>query len=205
MTQIESSGRRQFFTLIGTAPLCALAGPRIVGAGSQVFARMDADRHKFQEDSAMSFEEVFRFSFHPFIGLLRTLCNKPGNERFIDVLQEVSSQEAVDSVKNREKKPQDRSLASAVAYLKRPNRFWRNVLTVTFVEETSTACEIKVTECLWAKTFLEYGAGDIGYACICHPDFATARAFNPRLRLERTKTLMLGHDYCNHRWILEPE
>ncbi len=205
MDKIECSGRRRFFALIGTVPLCAIAGPRIAQAASQAVLGVAAERHKFQEDSGMSFEEVFRFGFHPFINLLQAIWRRPGNERFIDVLQEVSSQVAVESVRNRERRTQDRSLASAVAYLKRPNRFWKNVITVEFVKETPNTCEIKVTECLWARTFREYGAGDIGYACICHPDFATAAAFNPKLRMERTKTLMQGDDYCNHRWILGEE
>lgn len=60
-----------------------------------------------------------------------------------------------------------------------------------------------MTECLWAATFRAAGAEDIGYATICHPDFATTTAFNPRMRMIRTKTLMQGHDCCNHRWVME--
>jgi hypothetical protein len=63
--------------------------------------------------------------------------------------------------------------------------------------------EIKITECLWAKTFRAANAADIGYATICYSDFAGAVAFNPKMRLVRTKTLMQGHDCCNHRWVLE--
>jgi hypothetical protein len=44
-------------------------------------------------------------------------------------------------------------------------------------------------------------AVDIGYAVICHPDFASAEGYSTKLRLVRTKTLMQGHDCCNHRWL----
>jgi hypothetical protein len=80
--------------------------------------------------------------------------------------------------------------------------FWRHVLTFELVENTAKAAEIKVTECLWAKTFREANAADIGYAFVCHGDFAYAPAFNPKMKMIRTKTLMQGHDCCNHRYVI---
>ena len=71
------------------------------------------------------------------------------------------------------------------------------------IEDVDTAFEVKVTECIWAHTLRSNDAADIGYAMICHPDFSICRGFNPKIRMERTKTLMEGHDCCNHRWILE--
>ena len=66
-----------------------------------------------------------------------------------------------------------------------------------------TVVEVRVTRCLWAQTFREAGAADIGYAMVCHPDFLAGPAFNPKIRMTRTKTLMLGDDLCNHRWVVE--
>ena len=63
--------------------------------------------------------------------------------------------------------------------------------------------EVRVTRCLWAETFRGADAADIGYAFVCHPDFASTTAFNPKMRMIRTKTLMQGHEYCNHRWVGE--
>ena len=62
------------------------------------------------------------------------------------------------------------------------------------------AIEFNVTECLWAKTFKELNAADIGYILCCRPDFAIARAYHPNIRLKRTKTLMQGDSYCNHTY-----
>jgi len=42
------------------------------------------------------------------------------------------------------------------------------------VEDTETAFEIKVTECIWATTFRQAEAGDFGYAAICFGDYAWA-------------------------------
>jgi len=203
MNKPKSPPRRQFLTLISAAaPACALAGWRLAKAAVQAAPAQDEKpKHKFQDKSDMSFEQVFRFGFRPFVGILRVLSTKPGYEKLLEVLPEVSSQLFATNIRNR--KTQDRSLQSYTEYLKKPDHFWKNAITAEIVEDTPTAFGVKVTECLWAKTFREVNAADIGYACICHPDFATATAFNPKMKMERTKTLMQGHDCCNHRWMIE--
>ena len=71
------------------------------------------------------------------------------------------------------------------------------------VENSSEAFEVRVSECLWATTFRAADAAELGYSWVCHPDFAMARAFNPKMRLRRDSTLMQGSPYCNHRWEIE--
>jgi hypothetical protein len=73
-------------------------------------------------------------------------------------------------------------------------------LTFEIVEDTDQAFETKIAEC-WATTSREADAGDIGYAVICHQDFAAARGLNPKLKMVRSKTLMQGHDCCNHHYV----
>jgi hypothetical protein len=46
-------------------------------------------------------------------------------------------------------------------------------------------------------------AGDIGFASICYGGEAMAAAFDRRLKLIRTKTLMQGDDSCLCRWVWE--
>ncbi len=80
---------------------------------------------------------------------------------------------------------------------------FQNMMTHDIIERSEKAYEIKVTECLWAKTFQERKAEDIGYATVCYSDFSSAKAAHAKISLERTKTIMQGHGYCNHRWIWE--
>lgn len=56
------------------------------------------------------------------------------------------------------------------------------------VENTDAAYELKVTECMWAATFLAAKAGDIGWASVCFGDYAWAKGFNPKIKLVRGKT-----------------
>jgi hypothetical protein len=60
------------------------------------------------------------------------------------------------------------------------------------VEDTDKAFELKVTECIWAATFLQAKAGEIGYAAVCYGDYAWAEGFKSKIKLIRDKTLMQG-------------
>jgi hypothetical protein len=87
--------------------------------------------------------------------------------------------------------------------MRNPPPLYEGALTIEMVEDSTNAMEVKITECLWARTFREAGGSDIGHACICHPDYTFAEGFNSQVRMIRTKTLMQGHDCCNHRWVVE--
>ena len=166
---------------------------------------MDANtpsKHKFTDDSGMTFEEVSELAFRThLIPLLQGLAEELSDQDFIEILERAGlrsgSRRGVDHAKNLG----NDDFATFTGVMRDPDRFIKHVITYDVVEDTDETFEIKVTECLWAKTFRENGAQDIGYAAICHPDYAEAEAFNPKMKMTRTKTLMQGHDCCNHRWI----
>jgi hypothetical protein len=87
--------------------------------------------------------------------------------------------------------------------MRKPGRFWSNVLTFQIIEDTPKAFELKVTECLWAKTYRDANAAGLGYLLSCYGDFASAKGFNPKMHMIRTKTLMQGDAFCNHRYVIE--
>jgi hypothetical protein len=87
------------------------------------------------------------------------------------------------------------------ASMRDPSYFAKHILTLEIVEDTLQAVEVKVTECLWAKTFREMGAAEIGYRLHCNTDYADCQGFNPKITLTRSKTLMQGDEYCNHRFV----
>lgn len=53
--------------------------------------------------------------------------------------------------------------------------------------------------CLWAKSFREMGAEDIGYLWACGADHAIMRALNPRIKLKQGKTRMHGCESCDNQ------
>jgi hypothetical protein len=70
------------------------------------------------------------------------------------------------------------------------------------VKDAEKEAELVVTECLWAKTFHQADAADIGYAAICHGDVAATAAFNPKLKMTRSKNLMKGDNECRFQWVM---
>ncbi len=69
------------------------------------------------------------------------------------------------------------------------------------LKDTETIFSIRVTECIAAESYLPCKAGDIGYAAVCWGDYTWAAEFKPKIQLIRDKTLMQGHDHCNHQYI----
>jgi hypothetical protein len=202
-----SKGRRDFLrAVVPAGALFCLGGPVISLAQEKGRPAVPAQaaKHKFLVDADVTFEDMFNFAYRDsFIPLMLVLAKAGGREKFVEILKKGSSEAAALGIQNAAKSLPRRDLAAFAAPLKNPDHFWKNVLTFSVVEDTPKAFEVKVTECLWAKTFRSMNAGDIGFATICYPDYASASGFNPKLKLIRSKTLMQGHDCCNHRYVME--
>ena len=167
---------------------------------------MDAEttiKHKFLECSNMTFQEVFDFAFKKLIPVLQGLAKELGEDHFLEVLRKVASECALKAGQATASQLPCNDFAAFTGSGSEPSYFGKHVLTREIVEDTSQAFELKVTECLWAKTFREMAAEDIGYSLLCHTDFADCQGFNPRITLTRSKTLMQGDDCCNHRFVWE--
>jgi hypothetical protein len=68
------------------------------------------------------------------------------------------------------------------------------------LEETPHSCKVRVTRCRYAEIYRAAGEPEIGKAMTCDLDPAIAEAFDPRIVFNRTKTLMEGHEYCDHSY-----
>lgn len=201
-------GRRDFLLRVLPAGtfLCLGCSSLSATAVAQEKPESVQKKHKFLEDSGMSFHDVFEFTFkHYYVPMFQSVAPYFTGGDFIGVLKRAVDDLVMKEGQAEAKKRAKNDFAAFKAEAHKSDRFWDHVLTLNIVEETGRAIEYRVTECLWAKTFREAGAADIGYATICYPDFASARAFNPNLKLVRTKTLMQGDDHCNHRWVWEGE
>ena len=149
----------------------------------------------------MTWEEIFRFAFQKdLIPILKGISAQIGSENLIRMLHEIMDAN-VEKGFGRRAIPK-RDLAAFTAGMKSMPPLFQHALVGEIVEDTPQVFEYRVTQCLWAKAFREEDAGDIGYAVVCYPDFAVARAFSPKLKLTRTKTLMQGQDSCNLRYAM---
>ena len=76
-------------------------------------------------------------------------------------------------------------------------------LEMQVLERTKTTFSFNVTRCPYFELYRELGLERLGVALSCCRDEPFARGFNPRLRLERTQTIMEGAGHCDFRYHLE--
>ncbi|MFC2142335.1 L-2-amino-thiazoline-4-carboxylic acid hydrolase [Acidobacteriota bacterium] len=137
-----------------------------------------------------------------FIPFLKLMSAEIGEDRLIPMLEKHSEAEGLEvgTMLAKQFGGSDFAIWKKIFQPDAPNL--KVSLTMSITEDTDTVHELKVTECLWADVFLRAGAGNLGRAAKCHGDYAMATSFNPRLKMVRDKTLMQGHAYCNHRYLL---
>lgn len=76
------------------------------------------------------------------------------------------------------------------------------IMEFEIVEDKEKVFEVRITSCKYAELYRKLGASNIGYAMCCDMDFYEAKAFDPKLELQRSKTLMIEDDCCNHKYIM---
>lgn len=161
------------------------------------------EKHKFENPypREFSFEQVFDMRYGEFIGLAKDLEDEMGKENLIEFLKKRTEKRMFEYGQKQAENAEDNSLKTYVAQFKAD--YYDKTLTKEIIQETDKVFELKVTECIWAKAFQKHNADDIGFAAVCYGDYSWPKGFNPKIRMERDKTLMQGHDCCNHKYIFE--
>ncbi len=208
MEETGASGipdRRQLLVqMVSAGAFACLLCRRGLAAGQQEKGAAPAAKNKYQAPCEMSYEELFQFAYaYDFIPAMKAMGAEISRKKLVDMLSRAYSAAAVANVRERLKVNAKNDLATWTADLRNPTPLYRNALTYKLVADAPTAVEARITECLWAKMFREADAADIGNACLCQTEFAALKAFNPKIKLTFTKTLMQGNDCCNPRYVVE--
>jgi hypothetical protein len=170
-------------------------------AGTACFGCLNAQTaaHSPSEKADITWEDLFRFAYRKdLIPMLKGLSARLGKERTVELLKEIMSEAA-----GKPRAQQMKDLTFLAAGMKGMSPLYQHALVGEVLAESPQLFEYKVTSCLWAKSFREEGAGELGYAMICYPDYAVATSFSPKIRLQREKTLMQGHECCHFRYTME--
>ena len=164
---------------------------------------------KWQDKVDITYEDYFHAPFYlpnkGVVELARELEGFMGKEKALETVGKVFERISIDQAK---KQVEEKPINNFEEYKNAFKESMRKPLTshatdLTIVEETSTKLSAKITKCLYAKTFKEMNAMDLGYMICCKPDFATTKIINPKLNLTRTKTLMEGDECCNTTYTWE--
>lgn len=76
-------------------------------------------------------------------------------------------------------------------------------LAVEVEEASDTRFAFRVTRCEYARMYREMGLGDIGHLLSCQRDGTFCEGYDPRLKLERTQTIMQGAGHCDFTYTYE--
>ncbi len=82
---------------------------------------------------------------------------------------------------------------------------WRvgGALTVEVLEQSETTYSFNVVRCKYSEMYREMGLGEIGHLLSCMRDGTFCEGYDPKLKLERTQTIMQGASHCDFRYSYE--
>ncbi len=199
----ENLNRRELLTR--TAPACAMAClglwkvPEALAATTEICGQ---EVHKFDvtRNVEMSVRRTIQMENTELLNFIRNIRAEIGDQELIRLLNLHSSAVGRQVGRQQAQNSPDTEFQTFVATFRPPR--YANSLTHEVVEDSETAFELRVTECVWASVFREAGLdGEIGHAAVCNMDYYWPAAFNPKFTMERSCTLMQGDDHCNHRYV----
>ncbi len=198
--------RRDF--IVRTVPACAatclaLKGAAVAASAGQPQGQAQGQaaatpKHKFDSEypAKLTYRQMFQLRYGAtFIPLIEVMKKSLGQEKTIAMLTQMTEQGAAAQAQTVAKQSGNDLAALKKVY---GNPQLANIWTPEVVRDTESIYELRVTECLWASTFRQANLAEEGHAVVCLADFALVKALNPKIELKRDKTLMQGHDYCNH-------
>ena len=79
-----------------------------------------------------------------------------------------------------------------------------DALEIEVLTATEEQFDYNVLRCRYAESYREMGLGHIGHLLSCNRDGVFCLGYDPRIKLERSQTLMQGADHCNFRYTFDP-
>lgn len=200
---IKNSRRDFILKSLSSCALCCFAAPNLFGSDKKLHPIASDQQHKFESDSGMTMQQAYNFAYKQwYIPAMKNLMEQIGKEKFLDMLK-TSSEMLQLPDEDADTNYDERTLSVWSTDIKKGCENWSDRLTFEVLDESPNVFEIEFTECLWAKTFREADASEIGYAGVCYQDYPMTKAFNPNIKLIRDKTLMQGQDCCHFKWVKE--
>ncbi len=76
-------------------------------------------------------------------------------------------------------------------------------LEIEVKEQTDTTFTFNVVRCRYAETYKARGLGEIGALLSCNRDGAFYEGYDPKLKLDRSQTIMGGASHCDFKYRYE--
>lgn len=170
---------------------------------------MNALKEKWDYKVELTMAEIFQphweLPHRAILEIERELEKTMGKEKAIELIGKVSDRLIKEQVAEMLKEMPINCFDDFLKLFQRTSdeQYWDKVSIDEYKKVGENIRETKTISCLYADVWKEWGAPEVGYQWHCAIDFAFAKALHPNLRLERSKTLMMGDDCCNFKMIWE--
>jgi hypothetical protein len=78
-----------------------------------------------------------------------------------------------------------------------------DALQIETLHHDDTRYDFNVTRCRYAEMYKDMGIAELGAVLSCNRDGAFCEGYDPKLKLERTQTIMGGATHCDFRYRME--
>lgn len=78
-----------------------------------------------------------------------------------------------------------------------------DALRTEVLKSTETEFHFNVVRCRYSEMYRDMGLAELGAVLSCNRDGAFCEGYDPKLKLERTQTLMGGASHCDFRYTQE--
>jgi hypothetical protein len=128
--------------------------------------------------------------------LFKKLVSKYGSG-VLDIVQQNTIEDARRTLQQADLKKRD--LDAVFEVLWKPSG---GLLTYRVEKQSQEFLKLCVTGCIFAEAMRECDAVNIGLAFYCAYDYGFCEGLNTDIKFTRTKTLMEGHGFCDHTYVL---
>ena len=137
---------------------------------------------------------------------------KPVYEEMVERLGEATAQEILDAAVKKNSIAQARAYAegledTGLLAFRNTMGQWKasGALEMEMLKETEEEVHFNITRCKYSEMYREMGLGHIGHLLSCNRDGTFCTGFNPKIKLERTQTIMSGASHCDFRYRYEDD
>lgn len=133
------------------------------------------------------------------LAILNALKTKFGPE-VVEIVEHVNGEEICQTYLRKIQNPGERTIDDLINVLWEPLRNRGYEFTI---ERSEKGVQMECTVCPLANLYKALGGTDWGYHLYCSADEYLVKGFNPKIGFKRLKTLMEGHNCCDHFYFIK--
>ncbi|UCE58919.1 MAG: L-2-amino-thiazoline-4-carboxylic acid hydrolase [Phycisphaerales bacterium] len=128
--------------------------------------------------------------------LIKAFCREFGRERAVAVATEAVRQDGAAAGRKMAEQFGGNGLAELARVVR---EVWcrDDGMRISVLEESNRVLRFNATHCGYAEAYAQLGILDLGVCLSCCRDAPFAKAFNPRITLTRTQTIMERGTHCD--------